>query len=260
MDETLEAFRPPHMSFATLMNFLSDLASRPLPPQIDRMMLSSKSGTDQNNLLAALTTFGLIGDQQRVLPKLEALAVTDEELRKAELRKLVQEYYPDAVKLSEINGTHQQLQNVFKEKFGLDSADTRRKAITFFLHAARAAELPISAYFPNTRSGSGGPGTPRAKKPRAARRAAPPDGTPTPPANPGGQSGENSGSEFSTEVQIKAGRVKLTVNVNPIELRGKDRTFFFDLVDKMEEYAADNPDSPTVNGVAPSVEDEGGSP
>lgn len=258
MDETREAFRPPHMAFATLSNFITDLASRPLPPQIDRMMLRGKSGTAQSDLLTALTTFGLIGEQQRVQPKLEALATTDPEHRKAEFGKLVREFYPEAVKLSEINGTHQQLQDLFKEKFGFDSADTRRKAITFFLHAARAADLPISAYFPSTRSGSGGPGAPRAKRTRAPGKAATTAGVQATQTQQADQSNASSGSVFSTEVKIKAGRINLTVDVNPIELRGEDRTFFYLLIDKMEEYAAAHSGPPTTNGAAPSAENEGG--
>lgn len=262
MDEPREAFRPPIMAFATLANFFDDLASRPLPPQIDRSMMSSKSGTDQKNLLMALSTFSLIGEQQRVMPALQALATTDAEQRKTELAKLVREYYPDAVTLSEAHGTQQQLDDVFKDKFGLDtSADTRRKAITFFLHAARAADLPISANFPNTRSGSGGPGTPHAKRSRNSRKQT--------PAGAGAAAGISSdsadpppslgGSQFSTDVKIKAGLVVLTVDVNPIELRGEDRKFFYSLIDMMEDYASAHPASPTANGAAPNGEDEGGS-
>lgn len=259
MDEPREVFRPPIMAFATLSNFFDDLASRPLPPQIDRSMMNSKSGTDQKNLLTALSAFGLIGEQQRVMPALQALATTDEEQRKTALAKLIREYYPEAVTLSEAHGTQQQLNEVFKDKFGLDtSADTRRKAITFFLHAARAADLPISANFPSTRSGSGGPDTPRAKRPRNLRRQQPTGAgadaeISSTSANLPPEGGR---AQFSTKVKIKAGLVVLTVDVNPIELRGDDRTFFYTLIDMMEDYAASHPTSPTTNGTAPI--DEGG--
>lgn len=259
MDERREAFRPPNMAFATLWNFIADLGSRPLPPQIDRSIMSSKSGSDQNNLLAALTAFGLIGEQQRVLPALQALAAADEEQRKAELATLVREQYPAAVELSENHGTHQQLIEIFKEQLGVDgSPDTRRKAITFFLHAARTADLPISANFPTTRSGSGAPGTPRAKRSRSPRKPNSAVTSVVPPA-PVDEGRPNGGSQFQTEVKIKAGRVVLTVDVNPIELRGEDRTFFYDLIDKMEDYSVRHPQTaPTTNGAAPANDDEGG--
>lgn len=246
------------MSFATFNNFIVDLASRPLPPQIDRMMLDRKSGTDQNNLLSTLTAFDLIDQSQSVQPKLEALAVEDKEDRQAELAKIVREYYPSAVDLSERHGTQQQLVDIFREELGLDSPDTRRKAITFFLHAVTEAGLPMSAHFKKTRSGSGSPGASRPRRrpstPRSknANNESNPRGT-------GGPTDLGSGRPtFDTEVQMKAGRVVLTVDVNPIELRGADRKFFFELLDKMDEYRDTHSDSPADSGAVPYESPEGG--
>lgn len=263
MDETSTTFRPPHMAFATLVGFLDFLASRPLPPQIDRSIMSSKSGTDQNNLLSALMGFGLIGEQNRVLPALEALATADPEQRKAELATLVRQFYPDAVQNSEDHGTHQQLQDLFNEKYDLGtSADTRRKAITFFLHALQAAGLHVSDNYKKTRSGSGAPGAPRPKRNRSTRKAAangaaagaPADTSSTPPAG---------AAVYSTKVVIGDNTVlTLTAeNLNPFALSKADRTFIFMLIDSMQEYeqkqaAAMN--SPTLNGAAPADEDEVG--
>lgn len=246
-------FRPPFMAFATFWNFIADLGSRPLPPQIDRSIMASKSGTDQNNLIAALTGFDLIDSNNRVQPALEQLAAKEPDDRKTALANLVRKYYGPAVALSENHGTHQQLQDVFKDQLGLDgSADTRRKAITFFLHALRTADLPVSANFPATRSGSGGPGVgkKRAKAPRA-QTPKPTDPIAEPLVPPPAT------TAFSTQVRLKAGTVRLTVDVNPIELRGADRAFFYDLVDKIEDYAAANP-SPPVHGAAPEDDREGG--
>src|SRR5690349_9661856 len=132
MEAPASGFRPPIMAFATFRNFIADLSARHLPPQIDRSIMSSKSGTDQTNLIAALNGFKLIDDDNRVQPELQRLAAPDENERKAALADLVRTYYAPAVKLSENHGTHQQLQDVFKNEFGLDSsAETRRKAITF---------------------------------------------------------------------------------------------------------------------------------
>lgn len=265
MDEQHDRFRPPIMAFATLSNFIDDLASRPLPPQIDRSMMSNKSGTDQNNLLSTLSAFGLIGEYQRLLPKLETLATTDPEQRQAELGKLVREYYPDAVELSEAHGTHQQLNDVFKEKFGLDSSgDTRRKAITFFLHAARAADLPISANFPNTRSGSGGPGTPRVKRARSPRKTPPPAGGGGAGASAAGGSRASANGELSYSTEITIGDdttlILTAKNPNPFGLSKEDRDFIFGLIDKMKEYGQrGSTTSPADAGAATDVEGEGGS-
>lgn len=257
MDGPRTAFRPPTMAYATLASFLDDLASRPLPPQIDRSMMASKSGTDQKNLLQALADFALIrGDQNQVTPELAELAEADAEARKSHLAKLIRTYYPAAVAVSEANGTHQQLQEVFRDQLGLNgSPDTRRKAITFFLHAARAADLHVSPHFPATRSGSGTPGTNRTKRTGRPRKPATAVGDNEPPP---AQNGGTGGTAFSTEVQIKAGRVTLTVDVNPIELRGEDRKFFYDLVDRMEDYAMRIATTPTTSGEATPTGAEGG--
>lgn len=249
MDEATDtSFKPTYMSFATFWNYIEELASRPLPPQIDRSMMNSKSGTDQANLVGTLASFGLIGPEQRVEPALQALAVQDKERRAQELGSLVVRFYPDALAVSRQNGTEQQLHESFKENFGLDSADTRRKAITFFLHAARTAGIELSPHFPATRSGSGSPGVPRPKK-APKRKGTTPAGPATPAPDTAAQPPE--GGVYSTEVAIDgAGTVTLTVNVNPLQLTGADRAFFFKLVDEMNDYATSNK--------TPPVDDEGG--
>ena len=133
-------FRPATMAFATFWNFIEELSDRPLPPGIDRSMMNSKSGTDQRNLMAVLYSFGLISPppNNQVQPSLEALVTKDKEKRAAELATLVRRHYPDAVALSEANDTEQKLQQLFREKYGLETPDTRRKAQTFFL--ARRAD------------------------------------------------------------------------------------------------------------------------
>jgi hypothetical protein len=234
--ESSQTFRPSHMAFATFWNFIGDLASRPLPPQIDRSMLRNKSGTDQSNLMSTLSSFGLIGPapEHRVQQALVDLATTDMDKRKAELAKLIRHHYSAAVTISDRHGTDQQLHDVFRDTYGMDSAATRRKAVTFFLHAARAAELPVSANFPATRSGSGLPGVPRAK--RMGRRK---------PVN--GTNGDTPGSGIATEQHgpngdtytvtlASGGEVSVVVSVNLFELSTRDRDYVIGLVDTLKGY------------------------
>ena len=225
-------FRPPSMAFATFWNFIADLSTRALPPQIDRSVMHSKSGSDQNSLIAALAGFGLIDDEQRVLPPLQALTAGDDDQRRAELSELVRTYYAAAMEVSDGHGTHQQLNDEFRDTFGLNgSADTRRKAMTFFLHAARTAGLTLSDNFPSTRSGSGGPGTPRAR--RTPRRK--------PPQNLPGTGGTATttppllGDTYTVTLR-SGGNVSLAVAVNLFDLSADDRGFIIDLVDKVKGY------------------------
>jgi hypothetical protein len=145
--------------------------------------LAPASGTDQNNLITALRSFNLIDDDQRVMSTLVELAVTDEALRKERLATLLRIYYAKQLEISDQHGTEKQLQDSLREEFALDSPETRRKAMTFFLHAARTADLPLSTHFPATRSGSGSPGASRAKRTTKRRAASGTGGRPeeTPP-------------------------------------------------------------------------------
>lgn len=166
-------WKPPYFAFQTFWTFMADLAAKPLPPKIDRSLLKSKSGTDQLNLLLALRTFDLMDAEQNVnASNLAPIAQGPEDARARALGDLVRLYYSKALALSDESGTEGQLQDLFRDEFGIASADTRRKAVTFFLHAARRAGIELSPHFPSTRSGSGGPGASRQKRPTPPKRKA----------------------------------------------------------------------------------------
>jgi hypothetical protein len=215
MDATDGTWKPPYFAFSTFWTFMGDLATKPLPPKIDRSLFKSKSGTDQANLLFALRAFNLIGDDNTVnAENLAAIAQGDEAARSLALGDLVRRHYPKALTLSEQGGTEGQLHDLFRTDFGLTSTETRRKAVTFFLHAARQAGIELSQYFPATRSGSGGPGTPRVKRPRTKQ------------STPGGGSADapTVTTEHTPQGEQKrvsfgdAGVVTVTVNVKWLDL------------------------------------------
>ncbi len=238
MSETTSTptFKPPYMAFQTLWNFLGELAEKPLPPQIDRSLMNSKSGTDQANLVAAMRSFELIDEQNVVQEALKSLTDHDVETRKARLADLVRHYYAPALKVSEINGTETQLRDVFRDTFQISSADTQRKAVTFFLHAARYAGIEVSSHFPQTRAGQGGPGAPRSRRSPTRRKS--PKGEPAflvpPPPPPSGRSEK-------TVTLATGGTMTLIVSVDPLTLRGEERSFFFQVVDLLDEYAVNHP-------------------
>jgi hypothetical protein len=231
-DPAPNGFRPPYLAFKTFWTFIEELTAKPLPPKIDRSLMRSKSGSDQIHLTAAMKAFDLIDNDQRVTG-LAGLAATDDEGRIAWLALEIRKRYPDQMQVSADNGTEQQLRDSFKQSFSLESADTVRKAMTFFLHAARTARIEVSTHFPSTRSGSGAPGAPRPR--RSARRKAP---TP-PPKND--SSSENSAFSVSGDVytlKMASGpTVTLAVQMNVMEASVTDRDFIFHLVDKLRGYS-----------------------
>jgi len=165
-------FKPPYMSFQTFWNFLTDLSAKPLPRKLDRSIMQSKSGTDQNNLMAALEGFGFIDGDGVVQPSFQWFQEATPEQRKETLSDLLSTFYGAPLGVSANNGTPNDLAESFRDRLGMTTADTRRKAITFFLHAAREAGIDLSPHFPKTRAGSGAPGTPKPQRSGSRRKAA----------------------------------------------------------------------------------------
>lgn len=247
-----EVFRPPYLAFATFWNFIDELSEHSLPPVIDRSLMGGKSGTDQANLLAALRAFGLIDEERNVLPLMNELVVKDVDARKAVMRRLILEQYATPLAVSGENGTEQQLTDSFRTSFNMDAAETRRKSITFFLHAARVTGIALSPYFPQTRTGSGNPGQ---GKPRSKPRKKPP----SPPGDPAGAKSDTPPTDYEIVVQLKTGGVmRLTVDVNPLTLVGSDRDFFFKVVDWLTGYDSANKDGPSEEGPSGQPSGDGG--
>lgn len=238
MSETAQqGFKPPYMAFQTFWNFVQELSAHPLPPLIDRSLMGTKSGTDQANLINTLKALDLVDDEQKVLGPLTALTDVDIEGRTPLLAEIVRRFYADALAVSESNGTASQLDQCFRESYSITSADTLRKSITFFLHAARTAGIPLSPHFKATRSGQGAPGQTRKRTTkRKPKNGAAEQETPAvqQPAIP---------DAYRLDVRLRTGgTMTLTVNVNPISLRGEDRAFFYDIVDKMTDYEQPEPE------------------
>jgi len=173
---------PPYISFKTLTNLLERLQETHLPPRIDRSYLDGLSGGYQTQVIAALRWLDLIGENGEVTGVLSSLATTPEQ-RPGLIGELLRTHYPSVFVLSGKNATQGQLEEEFR-KFGITGA-TLRKAIAFFLHAARYAEISVSPHFkiPPVRSGNGKPAVRKTKntgKGRAGSEQSPP---PPPPAD-----------------------------------------------------------------------------
>lgn len=234
MDTSETTWKAPYLSFQTFWNFVGYLCKKPLPPVIDRSVMDSKSGTDQANLTAALKAFGLIRDDLSVEPLLQELAVADEDARKKLLARMVEQNYGAALQVSEANGTEQMLSDSFKTAYKMEAADTRRKAVTFFLHAAREAGLPLSPYFPATRSGSNGTSTGTARRKSTLRKAkANGVATPNPPSAAPSGAGETKVIDFGD-----AGSVTIVVNVKWLALPTETMVDLRKAVDAFETLGA----------------------
>jgi hypothetical protein len=167
-----EELSAPYLPFKTFLGLIERLSETGVPNRIDRTYLSYQSGATQSWLVAALKTFELTGTDGRPTEKL--IALVNEPHRRPELvGDLVREYYSAALALGP-GATHGELEESFREAYGV-KGDTTRKAITFFLNAANFGNVPVSTHFRMPRAagatGNGGAATPRRR--RTPRKPAP---------------------------------------------------------------------------------------
>ncbi len=176
-------FVPPYISFTQLENVIDRMKNEGVPARIDRSYLVSWSGSAQAQFLKATASLGLRDEHGRPTDTLKRL-VSETDARPSIIGDILRAKYPEAIALGK-DATQSQLDDVFREYPGI-SGSTTRKAITFYLHAARFAGIPTSPFFKAARAGNGGGGNKAARTRARARRAAeveaPP--APPPPANP----------------------------------------------------------------------------
>lgn len=233
---------PPYISFRTFINFLLKLElAQEVPPQIDRSFLNkSYSGSTGSQLLTALRFLGLIaGEDNRVTAELYHL-VEEKEARKQLLSKLLHiRYAPVFAKIRDLSkATHAELELAFTELFKVDN-ETRRKAVSFFIHAAQEAEIPISKYIRMTSN----PVPTRVASLSTSRRTQPGsinDNAMTQEFERADAPSFRTGSANDLAKTItlrKRENLILIYTGNPVNMDRNDRAFLFHLFDEMEDYA-----------------------
>jgi hypothetical protein len=135
---------PPYVSFKTLMTIVTKMESEGTPPRIDRSYLDKFAGGYQTQIIAALRSLDLIDAKGEVQPSLVQL-VDDGDHRAENVARVVRQFYPEPVRLGTMNATQGQLEEAFRD-FGV-SGDTLRKAIGFYIAAAKYGQVPLSKNF-----------------------------------------------------------------------------------------------------------------
>lgn len=146
-DEESNSIAPPYISFRTFLNLIERLASGGIPQHIDRHYWKGfLSGSLGPQVMTALRFFLLITGTDNVpTPELERL-VEDKENRKQILAEMLKRFYAPVFGDNDLaRATTGDLDRTFTKHYKL-SADTRRKSISFFLHAAQYVEFPLSSY------------------------------------------------------------------------------------------------------------------
>jgi hypothetical protein len=238
---------PPYLPFKTFLNSL-DTFSQGMPGILDRTIWRSQAGLTQGLIMNSYRFFGLVDEYDAPTEALHKM-VEHPEQRPGVLRGRIEATYGDLFGNDLTTTTPKILEDMFVEEYAVTGA-TKQKAITFYLKAARFANIPLSAFLVNQIRNS----STRRKKGRVK-------GTPAPLA-----AGENDGSTINPVVPstpgaethsirlVSGGTVTVSISINPFRMPVEDRTFVFSLIDKIQEYEKAHP---LVNPDEDDEEDEG---
>ena len=192
---------------------------RHMPAQIDNSVWPTYSGAIRSQLLGALKFLNLIDDLGHPTATLKTL-VEDKANRKPMLRKILESSYKPVVSAGLQHMTPKMFDDLM-DAYGM-TGDTQKKVSSFFLQAAKYAELPMSPLLQKRRTG----GTRR-------RRSSEDQGSSADifHVEPSASQGN------SRTVELRGGgKLTLILSVNMFDLTGDDRDFVFGIIDQCQKY------------------------
>lgn len=224
-----------YLPLSTLLTAFDHLKAISIPNKIESRTFPSMSSQSTSQLLSALKFFDLIEDDGIPQPLLYDLVQKPDE-RKALIRQLIELYYPDIVEKDFSKITVTELDTALAGKRYNVQGDTRKKAKTFLLKAAQYAGFtvhPLLTKVTRTRSRAGG------RRAGAATNSAASAGAngsaDAAPPTPAPHQDEPTGSQKTIQLR-RGGSLTLSYSVNLWDLKGEDRQFVFDLIDKIDAY------------------------
>jgi|SRR5579872_6054048 len=213
----------PYLPFRTFLGSL-DALNHGVPPLIDRSIWRTQPGGVQGQIMGALRFFNLIDEGNKPTENLRRLIEKPEHREKA-IRALLEWSYADLIKGDLTKMTAKMLEDGM-EQYGV-SGETKKKAVTFFLQAAKFADLALSPYLQAQIRAT--PGTRRKRRREAIEVELPAGAVIT------GQVVGSAGNAKTIDLK-SGGRVSITVSIDPFSLAKADRDFVFELIDKLSEY------------------------
>jgi hypothetical protein len=155
---------PPYTSFPSFKTLIATLKENGLPGRIDRSMLKNFSGGVAGQLLTALRFMGLTDDAGHPTDDLTALVGSyGTDAWPSALASVLQMAYAPLFQLRLESASPAQFNDLFRKAFAAEG-DTFRKCVTFFLSAAKEAQVPISSYIMQNKKPRLGPTKKRAPK------------------------------------------------------------------------------------------------
>lgn len=230
-----DGFVPPYISYKTLLSLVERMEREDPPARIDKSYLDNLSGGYRTQVLAGLSSLGLVAEDGTLSERLKAMVTGSEADRKRIVGDIVREHYGPVVGLPR-NATQQQMVAAFEEMSPTVTGDTRRKAIAFFLNACQYAGISVSPHWKTPRVPPSGKG----KRGRRAAGADANDQEEVPEASPTAPSSlphPPASAQNIRSVELRSGgTVTLSVSVDLFGLSDDDRQFVLNLVDAMRSY------------------------
>jgi hypothetical protein len=213
---------PAYLPFKTFLSALDRLAQG-MPHEVNKGCFPTYSGVMQGQIIGALKFFELIDEggvpKESVLERLVHEKAV--ERRRANLLPLLKSKYSDIIKLDPKRLTPSKLDAVF-DNYAI-SGDTKRRAKTFFIHAAQFAGLELSPLLTRrTRASTG-------KRKKQTQHL----------ANESDANREISGKNVEEAITVQlSGGVTLTVSLagKLTRLSKQDREFAFSIIDSVNEH------------------------
>lgn len=210
-----------------------DYLNQGLPNILDRTVWPTFSGGLAGQMLAAFRFLGLINEEYEPTDLL--YRAIDPDRRQEAIREAVRRSYEDMVSMGLDRATPKQLSDFLSELYNVNGS-THKKAMTFFLHAAKYVDLPLSpAINRKTRSSS----------PRRRRSGFQSSN------NGNAQSNEEKEDEEAIEVDSEepkprgtsrtislrgGGSATLIFDVDVWSMTAEDQEFVFGMIKRMNEY------------------------
>ncbi|MBZ5547403.1 MAG: DUF5343 domain-containing protein [Acidobacteriia bacterium] len=221
----------PYLAFLTFQGAIEAL-EHGIPKKLDRTMWPSQSGLVQSQILMAFRFLGLVDDQDRPTDLLHALVDHDKDKRPTVLTLILNESYTALIEHDLTKMTPKMLEDEM-ERYNV-SGDTKRKAVTFFLRAAKFAGMPLHPLLSSMVRNTG---------PRKRRNKSPI------PSKITTDIGLQQSTGSAKTVQLSNGTVvTMTISGDPFTLPQDERAFVFELVDAIQAWTLAHPTDEEESG------------
>jgi hypothetical protein len=182
-DKEIGKIAPAYVPWRTFMNFINGLRETDVPSQINRSVMTNLSYSAQAQLLSGLRYLGLINTDGKPLANLSRFVGATEATQKEIIKAIITERYGfvfNALDLS--RASSEELEKQFRAE-GIGGSTVVR-ATSFFLGAAEAAGIQLSAHLKKKTSVAPATRRQRVAKRKVRNGANGQDETPPPAAVP----------------------------------------------------------------------------